>query len=466
MARAAAIFDLDRTLLPGASGRVLAEVLRAHGVINRDPFALEAALFAVFDKLGETLPSMLLTRQGARFSEGWELRAVQAAGQAAAERLADHVQPYAWRLIDEHRRAGRRLVMATTSPEDLAVPLGEVLGFDDVLATHYGVRDGAYTGRVDGPFVWGSTKRRVVREWAADNEIDLRASFAYSDSFYDLPLLRAVGHPVAVNPDPRLEVVARFLGWPVRSLDVPEGVPKIVGLEPHRALGAIVRPESMRFARFDIAATEHISRTGSAIIAANHRSYFDPLAIAVALARQGRVGRFMAKREIFDAPVVGAIARAMGAIPVDRGSGADTPLVAAAQALAAGEIVVILPQGTIPRGEAFFETELVGRRGVAVLARMSGAPVVPMGLWGTEVVWPRSARVPAVWPAVWNVPDPPTVRVCAGKPIRLRNANDDTAVRSVTRAIQKLLPDESSRARPTATEIARTYPRSVAAVAR
>lgn len=462
MARAAAIFDLDRTLLPGASGRVLAEELRAHGVIERDPFALEAALFALFDKFGETLPSMLLTRQGVRFSAGWELRAVQAAGRAAAGRLADHVQPYAWRLIDEHRRAGRRLVMATTSPHDLAVPLGEVLGFDDVLATRYGVHDGAYTGRVDGQFVWGGAKRRVVREWAADNEIDLRASFAYSDSFYDLPLLRAVGHPVAVNPDPRLEVVARCLGWPVRNLDVPEGVPKIVGVEPHRALGAVVRPESMRFARFDIADTEHIPRTGPAIVAANHRSYFDPLAIAVALARQGRVGRFMAKREIFDAPVVGAIARAMGAIPVDRGSGADAPLLAAAQALAAGEIVVILPQGTIPRGEAFFETQLVGRRGVAVLARMSGAPVVPMGLWGTEAVWPRSARVPAVW----NVLDPPTVRVRAGKPIRLRSANDDTAVRSVMRAIQKLLPHEPSRARPTANEIARTYPRGVVAVAR
>jgi putative phosphoserine phosphatase/1-acylglycerol-3-phosphate O-acyltransferase len=130
--------------------------------------------------------------------------------------------------------------------------------------------------------------------------------------------------------------------------------------------------------------------------------------------------------------------------------------------LDAGEIVVILPQGTIPRGEAFFERELVGRRGVAVLARMSGAPVVPMGLWGTEAVWPRSARVPAVW----NVLDPPTVRVRVGKPIRLRSANDDTAVRSVMRAIQRLWPDEKDSPRPTAEAIARTYPRGVAAVAR
>jgi putative phosphoserine phosphatase/1-acylglycerol-3-phosphate O-acyltransferase len=160
--------------------------------------------------------------------------------------------------------------------------------------------------------------------------------------------------------------------------------------------------------------------------------------------------------------VIGAIARAMGAIPVDRGSGTDTPLVAAAHALAAGEIVVILPQGTIPRGEDFFDAELRGRRGVAVLARMSGAPVVPMGLWGTEAVWPRRARMPAVW----NVLDPPTVRVRVGKPIRPRGTTDDAAVRSVMRAIQKLLPDAAERVHPTAEDIARTYPRGVAAVAR
>jgi putative phosphoserine phosphatase/1-acylglycerol-3-phosphate O-acyltransferase len=345
-------------------------------------------------------------------------------------------------------------VIATTSPEDLARPLANALGFDTVIATRYGEHDGAYSGRVDGRFVWGTGKRDAVRSWAIDNDVDLRATYAYSDSFYDLPLLRAVGHPVAINPDPRLEAVARCLRWPVRNLDVPVGVPKVAGVEPHRALTAVARPELMRFVRFDIDATEHIPRTGPAIVAANHRSYFDPLAIAVALAKQGRVGRFLAKREIFDAPIVGSMARALGAIPVDRGSGTDAPLIAAGRALDAGEIVVVFPQGTIPRGESFFATKLVGRRGVAVLARMSGAPVVPMGLSGTEEVWPRRSRVPAVW----NVLDPPTVRVRVGKSISLRNANDDAAVRSVMRAIEKLLPSVSSDAVPSADDIARTYP--------
>ena len=104
--------------------------------------------------------------------------------------------------------------------------------------------------------------------------------------------------------------------------------------------------------------------------------------------------RFLGKREVFDAPVVGQVARAIGGIRVDRTTGSDQPLVAAAAALAGGELVVILPQGTIPRGRAFFEPELKGRWGAARLAALAKVPVIPLGLWGTEKVWPRSERVP------------------------------------------------------------------------
>ena len=79
----------------------------------------------------------------------------------------------------------------------------------------------------------------------------------------------------------------------------------------------------------------------------------------------------------------------MGGIRVDRGTGSDEPLQAAADALAGGEVVAVMPQGTIPRGPAFFDPELKGRWGAARLAAMSEAPVIPIGLWGTEQVWPR-----------------------------------------------------------------------------
>ena len=89
-------------------------------------------------------------------------------------------------------------------------------------------------------------------------------SWAYSDSFYDVPMLSAVRHPVVVNPDPRMLVVALFRRWPVVHLDVPAGVPKlpVVGIEPQKALMPLARPELIPYARFDIAGVEHIPEDG------------------------------------------------------------------------------------------------------------------------------------------------------------------------------------------------------------
>ncbi len=354
-----------------------------------------------------------------------------------------------------HRNAGRQLVLATTSPADLAAPLGAALGFDAVIATQYGCNGASYDGTVDGHFVWGKGKRRAVEEWAARSGVNPSESYAYSDSFYDLPLLTAVGHPVAVNPDPRLTIVARARRWSVRNLDVPAGVPKLAGIEPARALTFLVRPELLAFVRFDIKGVAKLPVEGPVIVAANHRSYFDPVALAIALAQRGRVGRFLAKRELFDAPIVGNVMSGLGSIRVDRGSGSDAPLAAAAEALAAGESVVILPQGTIPRGGAFFEPRLVGRRGVAAIARATGAPVVPVGLWGTEEVWPRAAKIPQVW----SVVHPPTVRVRVGAPVKLSGRSDEANVSKIMRVIEGLLPKES-RVQGEVSEamLAHTYP--------
>src|SRR5439155_4694726 len=109
----------------------------------------------------------------------------------------------------------------------------------------------------------------------------------------------------------------------------------------------------------------------------------------------GRNLRFLGKKEVFDAPVVGQLARAMGGIRVDRGSDtAGDSLQEANRALHAGELVGIMPQGTIPRGRLFYEPKLVGKTGTARLATATRAPVIPVALWGTEAVWPRSATLP------------------------------------------------------------------------
>ncbi len=455
MADGAAFFDLDRTLLRGASGPVISEALRQTGVLGSRSIPGEKLVYRIFDTFGETLPAMALTRSAARFAAGWNRNAVREAGAIVADRLAGSVQPFGHRLMDDHRAAGRPVVMATTSPFDLVEPLARALGMDDVIATRYGVHDGAYDGTIAGDFVWGPGKLAAVRAWAESHGIDLAASYAYSDSVFDAPLLAAVGNPVVINPDPRLRVMAMVRRWPQRYLDVPSGVPKFAGWEPQRLLQGILRPEFLRFVRWDLAGVESLPRIGPAIIVANHRSYFDPIALGYLAGRVDRAVRFLAKKEVVDAPVVGQVVRAMGTIRVDRGSGSDAPLALAAEALEGGELVVILPQGTIPRGAEFFEPKLKGRPGAARLAAMSRVPVIPVGIWGTEKVWPRAARVPDLT----NITDPPTVRVRVGEPVDLKYRSDRADTERIMRAIEGLLPAVARRRRtPTAAEIAEATP--------
>jgi putative phosphoserine phosphatase/1-acylglycerol-3-phosphate O-acyltransferase len=381
------------------------------------------------------------------------------------------VQPLAGPLFAEHRAAGRPVVLATTTPYDLVRPLVDALGLDDLVATRYGVHaDGTYDGTIAGPFVWSAGKLAAVREWASAHGVELAESYAYSDSVYDVPLLAAVGHPVAVNPDPRLVLMAAARRWPTLDLAGPRegarpsaapGAPKIppkipiVNLELQRLALGFAHPLLFPYARFDIDGTEHVPAEGGAIIVGNHRSYFDTAAMAVTIARTGRTVRFLGKKEVFDAPVIGQLAAAMGGIRVDRGTGSDEPLRAAAEALERGDLVALMPQGTIPRGPAFFDPVLRGRWGAARLAAMTRVPVIPVGLWGTERVWPRSSRLPNVL----NVVDPPLVRIRVGPPVPLVHRSADADTKRMMRAIMDLLPPESrSRRQPTDAELAATYP--------
>jgi putative phosphoserine phosphatase/1-acylglycerol-3-phosphate O-acyltransferase len=458
----AAIFDLDRTLLKGASGAVYSAAMLDTGFTNR-AIPGEKLLYGVFNLIGETLPSMALARQAATFARGRLRDTMRQAGEAAAGPLAAMVQPFAFPLFAEHRDAGRKLVMATTTPYDLVKPLADWLGFDAVLATRYGVNaDGTFDGSLVGPFVWANGKLAAVREWAEDNDIDLAESYAYSDSVFDSPLLAAVGHPVAVNPDPSMVVMATLRRWPIQNLDVPKGVFKVpvLGIELQKIASQFTRrqiaPILMPYVRFDIDGLDNVPKEGSAIVVFNHRSYFDGGTVAMAMGRTGRTSRFLGKKEVFDAPVIGHLASAMGGIRVERASGSDEPLLAAAEALEAGDLVVIAPEGTIPRGLAFFDPVLKGRWGAARLHQMTGAPIIPVGLWGTEKVWPRSSRLPNVL----NVTSPPTVTVRVGSPVAgLKGKSLDADTKKIMKAIVAQLPPEARKKRmPTEEELLATFP--------
>lgn len=450
----AAIFDLDRTLLVGSSAPIFQKHLVAAGLASERAIPGQAAYEKSYEMFGENPVMMQLARLFVRTAEGWPIADVAGAAKAAADELVAEVPGFARTLLDEHRDAGRVLVLATTSPAAFVTPFAERLGFDHVVATRW-IDDGqAYTGELDGEFLWNRAKRDAVVRLAEAEGINLAKSYAYSDSTYDVPLLKAVGKPVAVNPDPQLTAIAGLNGWPIRHLDVSPGVAKVAGRELQEWFRPFNRPELVPNARFEFAGLDNIPKSGAAILVFNHRSYFDPTAVGLLTGQAERPARFLGKKEVFDAPIIGRLGALMGGIRVDRGTGSNEPLDKAIKALEGGEMVAMAPQGTIPRGPAFFDPVLKARWGAARLAHATQAPVIPVGLWGTEKVWPRSARLPNL-----DFTDPPTVTVTVGGPVELKYKSLEKDTERIMSAIVDLLPAEAREQRtPTEEELLLTYP--------
>ena len=453
-APAAAFFDLDRTLVSVASPKIFQRHLSAAGFGTPVDGTLADLAFKVFELVGESAIVGRSAKLAPRAAVGWPVDAVIAAAGPAAAEIAEHVSNFARAELAMHRDAGRALVLATTTPEHLVRPLADLLGIDDVIATRWTQADGAFTGRIDGDVVWGPGKRDSVLRWCSERDVDPTGCWAYSDSYYDSPLLDIVGHPVAVNPDARLAATAALNGWPIRSLDKPDGVPAMGGLELQDLFRPFLRPELIPNAKVTVSGIEHIPRKGGAIIVGNHRSYFDPAVMITTVAKSGRNGRYLGKKEVFDIPVIGPLLQAGGGIRIDRGTGDESAFDAAAAAVQGGDVVVMFPQGTIPRGQAFFDPVLKGRWGAARLAAMTRAPVIPVGLWGTDEVWPRSATLPS-----FNLQDQPEVTATIGPPVDLKYRSVERDTERIMHALSALLPERARQPYdPTPEELARTFP--------
>ncbi len=132
-----------------------------------------------------------------------------------------------------HRAAGRDIIVVSASGHEVVDPIAELLGADIVIATQMVITDGQYTGDV-AFYAFGEAKATKMRELAADRGYDLADCYAYSDSITDLPMLEAVGHPTAVNPDRALRREAERRGWPIQTFTIPprRGEPGHPDLQP------------------------------------------------------------------------------------------------------------------------------------------------------------------------------------------------------------------------------------------
>lgn len=215
---AAAFFDLDKTVIARASMVALGRPLYREGLVSRWLLlrALGAQLRYLWfgaddEKLAKARDAVL------RLTAGWDRATVARIAKEAIEEVIEPiVYDEALALIAEHREAGRRVYLVSASPIEVVEPLAEHLGVDGAVATVAEVDEhGRYTGRLER-YCSGPEKVVALRKLAERAGIDLAESWAYSDSISDLPMLEAVGHPVAVNPDRELQRVARERGWPVR----------------------------------------------------------------------------------------------------------------------------------------------------------------------------------------------------------------------------------------------------------
>ncbi len=218
--RAAAFFDLDKTLIEGSSAVHFARAAYKAGMRTRREIA------------GDLYANLKFRFRGSTDEETDALRdaVLQAvAGQREADLMRmghsvlagllplvyTEVLHEAWSHID----AGRPAYIVTAASHELADTLASVLALSGGIGVKSEVREGVYTGRPDGPFTYREGKVTAIKDLADEEGFDLALSYAYSDSESDLPMLRAVGNPVAVNPDAELERVARAEGWRVMRFD-------------------------------------------------------------------------------------------------------------------------------------------------------------------------------------------------------------------------------------------------------
>ena len=237
----AAFFDLDKTVIAKASMVAFGGPLYREGLLSRR--TILRALYAqlVYMHLGASEQKLARIRDSVlALTRGWERRRVR---EIVRDTLEEVVQPIihaeAQELIAEHHRAGRLVFLVSASPEEIVEPLAAYLGVDGAIASRARIdAHGRYTGEMEF-YAYGPYKAEAMRDLAGARGIDLASSYAYSDSYTDVPMLEVVGHPVVVNPDRVLGKLARDRGWEVRQFVRPvplrEGQP-VRGKGPAAAL--------------------------------------------------------------------------------------------------------------------------------------------------------------------------------------------------------------------------------------
>ena len=229
--RPAAFFDLDKTIIAKSSTLAFGRSFYNGGLINRRTVLRTAYAQFVYLAGGADHDQMERMRQFlSAMATGWDVEQVK---EIVGETLHDLIDPLIYSeaaaLIAEHKAAGRDVVIVSTSGSEVVEPIAEMVGADLAIGTRMAVgEDGKYSGEIEF-YAYAENKAKAIVELAAERGYDLSRSFAYSDSATDVPMLEAVGHPYAVNPDRTLRKEATAREWPILVFDKPVALRSRVG---------------------------------------------------------------------------------------------------------------------------------------------------------------------------------------------------------------------------------------------
>ena len=347
--------------------------------------------------------------------------------------IAGRMHWEAWRLVQAHHAMGHRVVLASSATRFQVEPMARELAADHVLCTPVEVIDGVVTGRTAGPVLWGEGKARAARALGAEHDLDMEASFAYSNGAEDVPFLESVGNPVCVDPESALVRVAHERNWPILRCAPRPGTPgpvdvaRTVGFYgamaaagyAGAAIGLLRRSRrtmvnvtggvgsdlGLAVAGIDIdivAGTEHLWSARPCVFVFNHQSKLDTIVVAKLL-RSDFTG--VAKKEAANVPGFGQFFRLAGVAFIDRSDPAKAreALQPAIQKLRDGTSLVIAPEGTrsaTPRLGPF-------KKGAFHIAMQAQVPMVPIVLRNVgQLMWRGS-----------QVLRPGTIEVCVLPPV-------------------------------------------------
>ena len=218
---AAAFFDLDRTLMEGSSAFQFGRAAHRAGLLSRRQLIADGWANLMFRLRGASDESSHELRlRISKSLEGTRVRDLERLGVDVLAGVLPRIYPQVLEIAYRHQDEGTRVYIVTAASQELASMVAGVLAFDGAIGSQFSeVVDGVYTGTPSEPFVYGKEKARAIEQLAEREGIDLSRSYAYSDSASDLPMLRLVGHPVAVNPDSALAKSAREERWEVLRFD-------------------------------------------------------------------------------------------------------------------------------------------------------------------------------------------------------------------------------------------------------